>query len=280
MKNKWLEDKIALVIGASGGIGKETAILLEENGATLVISDINQSGLEIVRNELNNKPFIVPCDVTKLEEVKNLMKRVIEKYGRIDILINTVGIILPGAFEDQSYEDIQKQININLLGTIHVEKEVIPFMKKAEKGHIVTISSLAGIVPETYSSIYTATKFALRGLNFCLYFELQKYNIEVSTIFPDSVETPMLEYEAKHDGSPLTFLDEPVMPKEVAEAVLKAIKKKKVEVCVPHSTGVMSKLIMCMPRQVKRLWPKFEKKGEKKKKEYIKKLKERDAGKI
>jgi short-subunit dehydrogenase len=102
--------------------------------------------------------------------------------------------------------------------------------------------------------------------------ELEEDNIFVSTIFPDSVDTPMLEYEAKHGGSPLTFLHDPVPPEKVAKAVLKALLKEKVEVCVPHLEGVLSKFIMCMPSQVKRLWPKYEEHGRKNREKFLKNL--------
>jgi short-subunit dehydrogenase len=269
---KNFKNTVAVITGACGGIGQEIAKLMDEKEMKLALVDINENSLNSLARELKQKPLIFLSDITNLEQVRPIYQKTIEKYGKIDFLINTVGIIIPGLFENASYDDIEKQINVNLMGTIYCTKEVIPFMKKAGKGHIVTISSLAGIVPETYSSIYTATKFALRGLDWTLYLELQDHNIKVSTIFPDSVDTPMLEYEAKHGGSPLTFLHEPVSPREVAKAVLKAIREEKVEICIPSTEGILSKIVMCMPSQVKRLWPKYEKKGEKKRKEFLSNL--------
>ncbi|MFO7796992.1 MAG: SDR family oxidoreductase [Promethearchaeati archaeon] len=271
MKRKELKNKVAVISGV-GGIGKEIAKLFDKEGIKLALADKDINLIQSALTDLEQNPLIMPYDITNLQEVRELYSKTLEKYGKIDFLVNTVGIILPGSFETTTYEEIEKQININLIGTIHTTKEIIPIMKKAGQGHIITISSLAGIVPETYSSIYTATKFALRGLNWTLYFELQEYNIKVSTIFPDSVETPMLRYEAEHDGSPLTFLHDPVQPEEVAEAVLKAIIKEKVEICIPHTEGILSKLVMCMPSQLKRLWPKYEEKGKIKREEYIKNL--------
>ncbi|TFF97671.1 MAG: SDR family oxidoreductase [Promethearchaeota archaeon] len=271
MKRKDLKNKIAVISGV-GGIGQQIAKLFDKEGIKLALADININLIHSALTELEQDPLIISCDITNLQEVRELYSKTLEEYGKIDFLVNTVGIIIPGSFEDISYEEIERQITINLMGTIRCIKEIIPIMKEAEEGHIITISSLAGIVPETNSSIYTATKFALRGLNWTLFFELKDYNIRISTIFPDSVETPMLRYEAEHDGSPLTFLHDPVQPEEVAEAVLKAIIKEKVEVCIPHMEGILSKLVMCMPSQLKRLWPKYEKKGIVKREEYIKKM--------
>ena len=275
MKKKELKDKVIIISGASGGIGQAVAKLFDELGANLVLSDINEKGIADLSNQLSRKPIFIKCDVTNLEQVKNLYKKTLEKFGRIDFLINTVGIIIPAAFEDTTYEDIEKQVRINLFGTIHLEKEIIPIMKKQGKGHIITISSLAGIVPETYSSIYSATKFALRGLNFTLNIELAKQGIIVSTIFPDSVDTPMLRYEAAHGGSPISFIHEPIPPEKVAKAILKAVLKEKVEVCVPRSEGMLSKFAMCFPKLIQWMWPKYEIKGEAKKQEYAKKAEDK-----
>ncbi len=272
MKEKELENKVAIITGAAGGIGRKIAELFDKKGVILVLADLDMDKLTEVSENLRQEPLRFSCDITSLDDVRNLISATLDKYNGIDILVNCVGIIIPSLFEDSTYTDIQKQINVNLMGTIHCTKEVILIMKKAGGGHIVTISSLAGIVPETYSSIYTATKFALRGLDWTLNLELRDDNIVVSTIFPDSVDTPMLEYEAKHGGSPLTFLHDPVPPKKVAEGVLKAILKEKVEVCVPHLDGMLSKFIMCLPSQVRRLWPKYEEKGEKKREEFLESL--------
>ncbi len=272
MKVFELRNKIAIITGAVGGIGQEIVKLFDEKEILLCLTDINENNLIELAKGLSQEPLIIPCDITKIEQVKELISKTIKKYGTVDFLVNTVGIIIPALFEDTNYEEIEKQVSVNLMGTIYCTKEVIPVMKKAGKGNIITISSLAGIVPETYSSIYTATKFALRGLNFTLNLELKKHNIIVSTIFPDSVDTPMLEFEAKHGGSPLTFLDDPVSPEDVAKLVLKALIKGKAEFYIPHSQGRLSKFVMCFPKLVQRLWPKFEEKGEKKKQEYLQKL--------
>lgn len=272
MKEAELENQVAIITGAAGGIGQKIAELFDQKGIKIVLADIDVNTLKEVSKQLGQEPLLISCDVTRLEEVRNLMSKALEHHQQIDILINCVGIIIPSLFENASYEDIEKQIDVNLMGTIHCTKEAISIMKEQGGGHIVTISSLAGIVPETYSSIYTATKFALRGLDWTLNLELKDDDIFVSTIFPDSVDTPMLEYEAKHGGSPLTFLHDPVPPEDVAEGVLKAILKEKVEVCVPHFDGILSKFIMCLPSQVRRLWPKYEEKGKKRREIFLEQL--------
>ena len=253
MKN--LQGKTAIITGAAGGIGTQVARLFNENGINLVLTDINQAGLAKTAAHISGSPLLFGCDITENKDVKNLVAEAVKRFGTIDILVNNAGIIIPSLFEDCSYEDIEKQLRINFMGAVTCSREVIPVMKKAGSGHIATVSSMAGIVPETYSSIYTATKFALRGFNLTLNIELKKHMIGVSTIFPDSVATPMLRYEATHGGSPLTFLSAPQEPAVVAQAILKAILKNRAEIYCPTSTGIFSKAIMCWPWAVTKIWP-------------------------
>ncbi len=263
-------NKTIVITGASGGIGTALARELDRRKAELVLADINYSGLESSASGLTSKPLIIKCNITDRADVKKLVEAAVNKYSKIDILINNAGIIRPALFEDCSYENIDDQMNVNFMGAVNCTKEVLAVMIPAKQGRIVTISSLAGLVPETYSSIYTASKFALRGFFLTLGIELRKHNIKVSTIFPDSVDTPMLKYEASHGGSPLTFLGDAQSPEKIVQAVIRAIEKGSPEICAPASTGAFSKIIMCCPWLVTKLWPQLEKVGEKNKKTYFK----------
>jgi len=272
MKN--LKGRTAIITGAAGGIGTQVARLFDNHGVNLALTDINADGLEKTAAGLSGNALKIVCDITDRTEVQALVNESARRFGTVDILVNTAGIIMPALFEDCSYEDIEKQLRINLMGAITCAKEVIPVMKRSGGGHIVTVSSMAGIVPETYSAIYTATKFALRGFSLTIGIELKKHGIGVSAIFPDSVATPMLKYEASHGGSPLTFLSPPQAPSIVAEAILKAVLKNRAEVYVPASTGVFSKAIMCWPWAVTKIWPVLEHLGNKNRAQVEKTLRE------
>lgn len=262
------KNKTIIITGASGGIGSALAKALDARGANLVLADINFDSLTLSASGLTSQPLLIQCDITNRAEVKGLIESALSKFSKIDILINNAGIIRPGLFEHGNYENIDAQMNVNFMGAVNCSKEVLPVMIPAQGGHIVTISSLAGIVPETYSSIYTASKFALRGFFFTLRIELRKHNVNVSTVFPDSVKTPMLMYEASQGGSPLTFLGEALPPDKVVQAVIRAIEKNRSEIYVPTSTGIFSKIVMCWPWLVTKVWPLLENIGEKNKKIY------------
>ncbi len=262
-------DKTIIITGASGGIGSALAKELDRRRAKLVLADINLKGLESLASSLTSNPLIIQCDITDRADVNRLVETAVNRLSRIDILVNNAGIIRPSLFEDCGYQDIDAQIKVNFMGAVNCSKEVLAVMIPARQGRIVTISSLAGLVPETYSSIYTASKFALRGFFLTLAIELRKHNIIVSTVFPDSVDTPMLQYEASHGGSPLTFLGDAQSPEKIVRAVIRAIEKGSPEICVPASTGIFSKIIMCWPSLVTKLWPMLERVGEKNKKTRI-----------
>lgn len=264
--------KIAIITGAAGGIGKAVTNECIKKHITCVLIDINKKALTDLQKQYGDGVYTLCCDITDIKAVHLMVNKVIKKFGAIDILINNAGIIEPNLFENATYKDIHRQIQVNLMGAVNCTYEVLPYLKKSKSPSIVTIASLAGIVPETYSSIYTATKFALRGLFLTLHIEVKKHNIHVATIFPDSVNTAMLHYEAKHGGSPLTFLSKPQDPEAVAKAVIKAIEKKKVEVVVPSSQGFITRLLMVFPSLVVRLWPLLEKIGTKNKKKLDKHL--------
>ena len=263
-----MNGRVAVITGAAGGIGREIASLLQSKGMLLVLADIDKKKLEEAARPYGKGALAVKCDITKPVEVKELFRQAIKRFGGVDVLVNNAGIIVPNLFEDVKRAEIERQVAVNLMGPINCMMEAVPYLKKRGGGSMVTISSLAGIVPETYSSIYTATKFALRGLGLTLHIELKRHNIHVATVFPDSVDTPMLKFEAEHGGSPLTFRAPPQSPAAVARAVYRAIAKKKPEMCVPSFDGFMSKLLMAFPRIVAWLWPYFERQGLKKKEEY------------
>lgn len=266
-----LQGKRVIITGAGGGIGRATATLLDREGANLVLADIDSVKLEETAKGLSETALAIKCDITKGEDIDELVAGALDRFHGIDVLVNNAGIIIPSLFENCRGEDMEKQVAINLMGTINMTYKVLPALIKDGGGNIVTISSMAGIIPETFSAIYAATKFALRGFNLTLALELKEHRIAVSTIFPDTTDTPMLRFEAAHGGSPLTFLNPPQKPENIARAVLRAITKHKLEQYVPYSSGILSKLLMIAPGAVIKLWPLLEKSAEKKKIAYQRK---------
>ena len=189
------KQKIAIVTGASRGIGREVAKELAESGIT-VIANYNKSEEEAkkLQQELEEQNFkleIVKADVSKREDVKKLVEYTIEKYGKIDILINNAGISEYKLFTDETDEDWDKLINTNLYSAFAMSQEVIPNMVHNKKGCIINISSIWGIVGGSLEVLYSISKAGLDGMTKALAKELGPSNIRVNSIAPGMINTKM-----------------------------------------------------------------------------------------
>lgn len=187
--------KIAIVTGASRGIGKEVAKELAESGIT-VIANYNKSEEEAkkLQQELEEQNFkleIFKADVSKREDVKKLVEYTIEKHGKIDILINNAGISEYKLFTDETDEDWDKLINTNLYSAFAMSQEVIPNMVHNKKGCIINISSIWGIVGGSLEVLYSISKAGLDGMTKALAKELGPSNIRVNSIAPGMINTKM-----------------------------------------------------------------------------------------
>lgn len=211
--------KIAIVTGASRGIGKEVAKELAESGIT-VIANYNKSEEEAkkLQQELEEKNFkleIFKADVSKREDVKKLVEYTIEKYGKIDILINNAGISEYKLFTDETDEDWDKLINTNLYSAFAMSQEVIPNMVHNKKGCIINISSIWGIVGGSLEVLYSISKAGLDGMTKALAKELGPSNIRVNSIAPGMINTKMnskfteKEIEEIKEEIPLERLGDP-----------------------------------------------------------------------
>ena len=186
---------VILITGASRGIGREVAKELAESGIT-VIANYNKSEEEAkkLQQELEEQNFkleIFKADVSKREDVKKLVEYTIEKYGKIDILINNAGISEYKLFTDETDEDWDKLINTNLYSAFAMSQEVIPNMVHNKKGCIINISSIWGIVGGSLEVLYSISKAGLDGMTKALAKELGPSNIRVNSIAPGMINTKM-----------------------------------------------------------------------------------------
>lgn len=213
------KQKIAIVTGASKGIGREVAKELAESGIT-VIANYNKSEEEAkkLQQELEEQNFkleIFKADVSKREDVKKLVEYTIKKYGKIDILINNAGISEYKLFTDETDEDWDKLINTNLYSAFAMSQEVIPNMVHNKKGCIINISSIWGIVGGSLEVLYSISKAGLDGMTKALAKELGPSNIRVNSIAPGMINTKMnskfteKEIEEIKEEIPLERLGDP-----------------------------------------------------------------------
>jgi len=253
-----LKDKVVVITGAAGGIGRKLAALLASRGARLVLTDIRKEKLEELEKAIKAEGLevrIVEHDVTRPESWDALVSKVLFAFGRIDILINNAGVVQPAAAWEISREKVEQQLNVNLLGTIYGCRAVLRVMKTQNFGKIVNIASLGGIIPMPGEAVYCATKFGIRGYSLSLAAELQGTPVEVSVVLPDSVDTPQLAYELMHNEAVMSFIGVPLKPEKVARGILKAVTKNKREVLIPAGMGSVCRTAMAFPRLFFLLFP-------------------------
>lgn len=174
--------KVIFITGISSGFGKYTASFLAENGHIVYGT---------CRKPIDHDPRIksIILDVTDKATVEESIRQVIEKEGRIDVLINNAGMHTGGAIEINPYDDVRKQIDTNLFGAIHTIRAVLPSMRKQKAGTIINISSIGGLMGLPFQGYYSASKFAIEGLSEALRMELKQFNIKVVVINPGDFHT-------------------------------------------------------------------------------------------
>ncbi len=220
------EGKVALVTGAARGIGKAIACLLAQEGADVVVTDVDVQGAQQVAQEIVKsgwKAKAMAADVSQREAVQQLVSEAVSAFGKIDILVNNAGIIRRGTFVEHSLQDWEKVLNVNLGGTFNCSQEVVPHMVKQGGGKIINISSIAGKVGDLASApSYGASKGAINTFTKSLARELAPHNINVNAVAPHAIETDMSREwpEEKRrqiiESIPLKRLGK---PQDVAEAV-------------------------------------------------------------
>ena len=190
---KKFENKVVLITGGSGEIGKATAELFLQEGAKVAIVGTNDGKLARVKEELGNI-LTIKADVTSEEDVKNYVKKTVEEYGRIDIFFNnagTEGKMAP--ITEQNIDDVRKVMDINVMGVFMGLKHVIPIMQKQGSGSIINTSSDAGLAGSPGLAPYVASKHAVVGLTKTAALEVASDNIRVNSIHPTNVEGRMME---------------------------------------------------------------------------------------
>lgn len=220
--------KIVIVTGASSGIGLETARLFAERGAHVVAASRRSSP---------------PCDVTRDDDVRQLVERTVAEFGRVDILVNNAGIGIRAPVADTKLEDARRLMEINFFGALRCIQAVVPVMKRQGSGQIVNVGSVLSMLATSRNGIYSASKFALRALSDSLRLELHGTGIEVILIMPGYTDTPFFDHQIRYGGPARISPVKGQHPAKVARVILRACARHKREVVltVPARLGVWMK---------------------------------------
>ncbi|HCQ3538765.1 glucose 1-dehydrogenase [Staphylococcus cohnii] len=188
-----LQDKVVVITGGAQGMGKLHAKKAIAEGAKVVITDINDELGQKTANSLGDDVLFIKHDVSKETDWNHVIQEVMNKWNRIDVLVNNAGITYNKTIDQISLEDYMKIVNINQVSVFLGIKTVSKIMKSQKQGSIINISSMNGLVGGAIG--YTDTKFAVRGMTKAAARELSPYNIRVNSVHPGVIKTPMLEQD-------------------------------------------------------------------------------------
>jgi NAD(P)-dependent dehydrogenase (short-subunit alcohol dehydrogenase family) len=220
------------ITGAGSGIGRSTAIAAANLGARLFLTDINQSGLEQTVALLSGKNgevcMVRAMDISQTDQVRQFAEDIHKKFVPMDVVMNIARI------EDMTHGHWKKIIDVNLWGPIHILESFVPEMIRAKKGHIVNVSSVAGLMGAPWHAAYSASKSGLIGLSEALFFDLKLHHIGITVVCPGGVDTSLkntVEILGMDKNSPQVqeakerFSRHAISPDRVAIQILKAVRK-------------------------------------------------------
>lgn len=213
--------RTAIVTGASSGIGKAITWKLAEEGINVILASRNEGRLAELEKEINEskvgKARFIVTDVSNREQVENMVEEVIAHFGSIDYLINNAGVMLNAVVTEGKVEEWEEMIDTNIKGVLYGTNAVLPYMLKQKTGHIINIASVSGFEISKRSTVYSATKFAVRAISTGLEKELAHTGVRVTNISPGMVDTNLT--------SRMNMTRKPLEPEDIANAVFYAISQ-------------------------------------------------------
>lgn len=238
MSVRSLAGRKCLITGAASGIGRAVAIAAAAEGAELFLTDINAVGLVAVVTQIRDAGGTVAMsramDIADIESMRGFASDIHARYGSLDVLMNVAGIAVWGRIEDLQHQHWRKSIEINLMGPIHVMECFVPAMIRAGRGgHLVNVSSAAGLFGLPWHAAYSASKFGLRGVSEVLRHDLKQHGIGVSLVCPGGVDTGLVNtvevVGVNTDDDAIRrfrehFQRRAVSPEKAARAILTGIK--------------------------------------------------------
>ena len=248
---KKLDGKVVLVTGASMGIGEAIARVFAADGARLALAARSLDKLEALARSLPTEAIAIQSDVSQAEEIRAMVARTVDHFGRLDILVNNAAVGMYASVAEMKPDQFEHLLATNWLAPVRAIQAAVPHMRKQGGGTIINISSVAGKVALPWMGAYCASKFALNALSNSLRMELKPENIHVISVCPGRVKTPFIENAYKD------FATQPLYPggisaERVARAVLRAVHRRKREIVVPANNRLFGWLHGLFPALVDR----------------------------
>jgi NAD(P)-dependent dehydrogenase (short-subunit alcohol dehydrogenase family) len=240
------DGKVAIVTGASSGIGRATAIALAKEGAHVALAARRETELRAVADAVHatgrGDTIIVPTDVTQQAQVEQLVAETLKRWSRLDFVIAGAGVYVRSPVAESTAATFERSMTVNFYGALYLVLAALPHLRAQSSGHIVLVSSMDGKRGLPPDAPYTAAKFALSGFGEVLRQELYGSGIGVSIIFPGRVATPMIA------GMEFPWISTPIPPESVARAIADAIRHRRVEVIMPFQVRFLMYANWLSPR--------------------------------
>lgn len=225
------KNKVVLITGAGAGIGAAAAFQFGREGAIVACNSVSDSAEKIVKQlrEKGTESLFVKGDISMEKDAARIVQKVLEQYGRIDVLVNNAGIVLGGTIGDTRLEDFRRNLDVNVIGTFLMSQQVVKIMRKQGSGAIVNISSVAGIKGHLNRLAYASSKGAVVAMTKSMALELCRDNIRVNCVSPGTTLTPSLKERIALSEDPVEAMKQfcarqPLGrlgdPDEIAEAIL------------------------------------------------------------
>lgn len=231
-----ISNKIAIITGASSGIGRATALRFAHEGAKLALAARNLAALESLAKEirsLNQEAIIQQTDVTRQNQVRALIQAALDRWGQVDILVSNAGQYIRSPIVGLAIEALEQSMAVNFYGHVYGILEVLPHMLARHSGHIVLVATMdakRGLAPD---APYVSAKFALSGFNEVLRQELHQTGVYSTIVYPGRVDTPMIE------NLKVPWISAKISPEAVANAIVKGILKRRKEIYLPPQVLIL-----------------------------------------
>ena len=246
--------------GGTGGIGCEIAGLLREQGGDVLLLTRQPRKAEEQISGSKGRFEAVFCDLTEPSDLQTVSNAIRDRNQPIGLLIHCAGKIQPEATKDITQHSLEEQMAINLTSPILMTSQLLPAL--SPNGHVMFVNSIAGVMPLQGSSVYSATKFGLRGFARSLALEFSPGTLRVSSIFLAAVDTRMLEQETRDGGSVLNFVNQPLSARYVARMIIRTSEGAGREIFLPRIDGIFAHACLVMPWLLHITTPLLEKVGQ------------------
>jgi 3-oxoacyl-[acyl-carrier protein] reductase len=257
---------VFLVTGCASGIGRHLTRALSSLGHQVMATDVNEAGLEAAARADGWQDARVArrrLDVREQGEWEGALAATLQRFGRCEVLLNVAGYLLPGWTTEIDAAQIDRHLDINVKGVMLGVRVVGAHFAAQGKGHVINIGSLASLAPVPGLSLYSASKYAVRGFTLAAAQELAPKGVKVSLVMPDAVQTPMLDLQVDYEQAAMTFSGpRPLTVEDIERAILdEVLPNAPLELAIPFSRGAVARLATFLPAAAIKLGPLFTKKG-------------------